>query len=209
MTEIGSHRAPRGRIAESLASTGALVGAGALILAALAVGSLIPGSDENIEHRERPFVAAGQVGDQRSTREIDITVTEVRGVGKIKGDKRIHDTAGIWVIVKVRVTARAEAGIIGYAAVRDSDGRTFELSARIEQPLEGRTLQPGIPVTGELVFEMPRDAATDLTVLFADRAFDRRMDVQVEIDLPEVDRAQVDRWAAAGPTTVAETEVAL
>lgn len=207
MSEPGSHRAPRGRFAEGLASIGSLTGAGLLILVALAVGSLIPGSDEDVDHQERPFAVRGAVGDTRSTRDLDVRVTGVRGAGKIKDDERTHDTGGVWIIVKLRVATRTEAGLIPYAAVRDGKGRTFRLSSRIEQSLDGRTLQPGIPLTGELVFEVPRDAASDLTVLFADSSLDRRMDLQVEIALPKVDRATVDRWAAAAPTTVIDTEV--
>ena len=207
MIEPRTHRAPRGRFVEGLASLGSLAGAGLLILVALAVGSLIPASDENIEHRQRPYAVQGGVGDTRSTDKLDIRVAGVRGAGKIKDDDRTHDTGGVWIIVKVRVATRTEAGLIPYAAARDRHGRIYELSSRIEQSLNGRMLQPGIPLTGELVFEVPKDAATDLTVLFADNSLDRRMDRQVEIALPTVDKATVDRWLADAATTLIDTEV--
>jgi hypothetical protein len=203
----GTHRAPRGRFAEGLVSLGSLVGAGLLILVALAVASLIPRSDADVEHQQRPFAVRGGVGDTRSTRALDIRVLGVRGAGKITDGDRTHDTGGVWVIVKVRVATRTEAGLIPYAAVRDDRGRTFWHSARIEQPLDGRFIQPGIPLTGELVFEVPKDAATHLTALFADNSLDQRMDRQVEIALPTVDRATVDGWAATPPTALMETEV--
>jgi hypothetical protein len=62
---------------------------------------------------------------------------------------------------------------IGYAAVRDSQGRTWEASNRFEQPLVrqfgGHQLQPGIPVEAEIAFEVPPQAATDLTLRLSQR----------------------------------------
>lgn len=195
--QVRSHRAPPGPLAK--AGTGARVTA--LLIAALAVGAAIANwrpLDQSADDRERPYVRTGTIGQQVSTRVFDATLLNARGAGKIGHRGQAHDTGGVWIIVRVRLTASDEAITLGYAALRDRRDRVYLATQRIDQQLLGaRTLQPGIPVEGDLLFEVPRDAATDLTLLLAEPLIDHRMDTMAEITLPQVNTATVDGWATA------------
>lgn len=195
--QVRSHRAPPGPLAK--AGNGARVTA--LLIAALAVGAAIANwrpLQQSADERERPYVRTGTVGQQVSARVFDATLLAVRGAGKVRAAGKVHDTGGVWIIVRVRVTATEEPTTVGYAALRDRRDRVYTATQRVSQEMHGgRTLQPAIPVDGELLFELPRDAATDLTLLLAGASLDLRMDAVAEIALPHADAAAVDRWASA------------
>jgi hypothetical protein len=178
-------------------------GAGLLIVAALALGSVIQAGTPDVGTAERPFSRTGAVGRPVDAVTFDATVLGVRGAAKIRQDRslggarREHDTGGVWIIVKIRLVARDQPIQVGWGGLKDGGGRTFDRTGRIDQPLVGggRSLQPGIPVTGEVVFEVPRDAATDLTLQLTERPIDRRMSAMVEVRLP-ISRSAVDGWLA-------------
>lgn len=207
--EVRSHRAPPGPMQRA----GTRASVGTLLIAALAVGGLIaswrPLGGGSTEERERPFVRAGQAGETVSARAFDAKVVGVRGAGKVRLRGAAIDTGGVWVLVRTRITATGEETTVGYAALRDARDRVFLASTRIEQKMAGgRTFQPGIPVEGEFVFEVPRDAATNLTLLLAKPSIDRRMDAMAEIELSAYDSPTIDKWAAtAEPITIEEPEV--
>lgn len=200
---VASHRAPPGPVGR----IGVRAGAGILVLAALAVGGAIanwrPINSGGTEQRERPFVQVGQVGETVSGRLFDATVLDVRGAAKVTSGGATHDTGGVWIVIRLRLTVHTEATSIGYAALRDRRDREYRATTRFDQRLvdSSRQLQPGIPVEGDVAFELPRDAATEVVVQLAKRAVDRRMDDLLEVPLPPVDRATVDKWAAE-PTPV-------
>ncbi|MEQ4303089.1 hypothetical protein ABNF97_17125 [Plantactinospora sp. B6F1] len=196
---VVGHRAPPGPVQR----IGLRAGAGTLIVAALALGGAIanwrPVNGGAAEARERPFVQAGRFGETVTTRQFDAAVLSVRGAAKVAGGGQAYDTAGVWIVLRVRLTTREKATSIGYAALRDQRGREFRATTRFTQSLvgAGRVLQPGIPVEGDLAFEVPRDAATRLSAHFAQQQVDLRMDDLAEVPLPAVDRARVDEWANA------------
>lgn len=202
MTETFSHRAPAGRIA----ALGSRLGAGALILSALAVGGVVDAWQPSTDTRERPFVRVGAVGEAVSARAFDATVLGVRGGAKIAYQRRIHGTGGVWILIRIRIVTHDEPTAIGYAALRDGRGRLFLASDRVAQPIGNlaREFQPGIPVETEVAFEVPRDAFPALTVRLAPPRSSPRLDAVVEVALPGADDATVDRWlSAAEPLTLA------
>ncbi|MCW6003167.1 hypothetical protein K1W54_01010 [Micromonospora sp. CPCC 205371] len=207
--EVRSHRAPPGPVQR----VGTKASVGTLLIAALAIGGLIaswrPLGGGATEERERPFVRAGQVGDTVSARVFDAKVVSVSGAGKVRLKGAAIDTGGVWIIVRARITATDEETSVGYAALRDARDRVFLASTRIEQRMIGvRSFQPGIPVEGAFVFEVPRDAATNLTLLLARQSIDRRMDAMAEIELSTYDSPTIDTWAAAAePVTIDEPKV--
>ena len=190
---------------------GARLGAGALVVAALAVGAAITTHTPDTDARERPFVRAGVVGQPVNARTFDATVVSVRGAARVTGgakSARVRDTAGVWVVVRVRLAARDKPTTVDHAVVRDARGRSTLATPRVVQPLIGNAVvQPGIPVEGDVVFEVPRDAAAaGLTIGLAD-ALDPRMDAVAEVPLP-IDRATVDRWLAQPvPMVIADAAV--
>lgn len=192
-----SHRAPPG----PLQRAGNRASVSSLVIAALAVGGVLanwrPVDGARGDERERPYLVTGSVGESVSARTFDATVVSVRG-GKLLGVRgKGYDTGGVWILVKLRVTATEENTRVGYAAVLDDRDRTFLASGRIDQPFGdgGRTFQPGVPVEGEIAFEVPRDAATSLRIRVATPLADQRMDAMAEVALPSTDSATVDKWA--------------
>src|SRR5262249_17048006 len=96
-------------------------------------------------------------------------------------------------ILKVELMATDRTTAVRYLALADRDGRTFRVSQRWRQDIaEGRPgLQPGLPVDGEVAFEVPRDAATHLT-LRAGEHFDPAHGLQSKCS-----PARRVRWVAA------------
>ncbi|HZN74736.1 MAG TPA: DUF4352 domain-containing protein [Micromonosporaceae bacterium] len=186
---IARHRAKRSRFAT-----------GVLLLGALAIGGVVTAVTPDTDVHARPFAHRGTVGEPVDGRTFEATVVGFRGAARFATDEiaapdKEHDTDGIWLIVTLRVVAKDKTTTIGYGAVRDARGRTYLASTRIDQPLvgSGRDLQPGIPVEGDVVFEVPRDAVTSLDLLLADPSLDLRLDALVEVPLP-IDATMVDQW---------------
>jgi hypothetical protein len=202
---VHRHRAPPRDVRTVIADLGNRLGVAALVLAAVAIGGVIKSHDRDVEARERPYVHTGAIGDQVSARIYDVTVLGVRGATTLKDGGKTYQTDGIWVVVKVRAIARADPCSLGFVAVRDRDGVAYRLSTRVDQSMDFRELQPGIPVTGELVFEVPRPAARGLAVRFSGGAYDQRMDAMAEVSL-DLQQSTVDAWLAAEPLTPADPE---
>lgn len=207
--EVRSHRAPRGPAAANAARLGSGLGVAALVIAATAIGGLIRSYTPDVDTKERPFTVAGVQGGQLSTRTFDVEVLDVRGAKKISRSGRVRESVGLWILVKVRLQARTEPATIGYGALRDGRDRTFRATERIDQPLlQSRQLQPGIPIEGEIAFEVPEDAAAHLTMRLAAPILDQRMDAMAEIPL-RIDEAAVGRWRAeAKPLVISDERLA-
>jgi hypothetical protein len=172
-----------------------------LLIAALAVGGVVanwrPIGGDGADVRERPYMAVGQVGESVSARSFEVKLVSVRGARLLGVRSKGYETGGVWILVRVRVTATTEDTSVGYAALIDERDREFLASDRFTQLFAGgsRTFQPGIPVEGEIAFEVPRDVATSLRLRLASPSIDQRMDGMAEIALPKVDTATVDKWA--------------
>jgi hypothetical protein len=175
------------------------------ISATLAICAAITSHTPTVDTQQRPFVRTGNVGSVVNVRTFDATVLGVRGAALISDANGAHDTSGIWIIVRVRLTAIGNPLSLGYAALLDGQGRTYRATGRIDQPLLiSRELEPGIPVTTELAFEVPTSVASDLSLQLATGLDDDlRMDALTRIRLP-IDSAEIRQWQASKtPTTVA------
>ncbi|MGN9913214.1 hypothetical protein ACTMTJ_37305 [Phytohabitans sp. LJ34] len=203
---IRSHRAPPGPVER----VGTRARVGMLLVAALAVGGVVanwrPLDGDRADRRERPYIEVGQVGDPVSARSFEAKLISVRGARLLGVRSKGYETGGVWILVRVRVTATTEDTVIGYAALIDDRDREFLASGRFTQLFadSARTLQPGIPVEGEIAFEVPRDVATSMRLRLASRPFDQRMDGMAEITLPKVDTATVDGWATQKDAVIME-----
>jgi hypothetical protein len=128
-------------------------------------------------------------------------VLGIRGASLVRRpDGQILDTGGVWVIVDVELTATQQTTAVRYLALADRDGNTYRVSQRWHQAItEGvPDLQPGLPVDGEVAFEVPRDAATQLSLRAGEHwsvAVGLRSRAVTDIALP-VERSEVDRWVA-------------
>lgn len=181
----------------------------ALLVVVLAVGDLVTDSRFTPDQAHRPFTHQGVAGDPVSAGPLEVTVRRVRAAAEITDRPGWrHDTDGVWILVLVRAEARTEPSIIGHAEVRDSTGRSWSPTGRVRQPLVGRhRLQPGVPVEAEIVFEVPRDAATDLVLRVAEPKFDRRLAAEAEVPLPVDDALVAEGLRVTEPVEVAQVRV--
>ncbi|NUR69581.1 MAG: hypothetical protein HOU81_02055 [Hamadaea sp.] len=170
------------------------LGTAALVLAALAIGGVISNFKPSDETQQRPFITRGGPEATVHTRSFDAKVLGVRGGEVIGSAGYVHESKGVWVIVKVQLTANHEPTRVFYAALRDGTERIFEASGRVTQDgLGGRNLQPGIPVDVEIAFEVPTEVPLDLSLRLATDSLDHRMDGMAEIGLP-ITRDDLTKW---------------
>ncbi|BCB80928.1 hypothetical protein Pflav_073380 [Phytohabitans flavus] len=165
-----------------------------------------PINGDRADIRERPYIVVGQVGESVSARSFEAQLVSVRGARLLGVSSKGYETGGVWILVRVRVTATTEDTALGYAALIDDRGREFLVSNRFSQQLAdgARSFQPGIAVEGEIAFEVPRDVATSMRLRLASPLIDQRMDAMAEIELPKVDTATVDKWATQKDPVILE-----
>ncbi|GIH10170.1 hypothetical protein Rhe02_82370 [Rhizocola hellebori] len=183
----------------------AVAGAVAMAAAAVAIGAGVRWLGPDPASSQRPFAQAGAPGESLDVRTFTITVQAARAASSLQAGGAAQATQGVWVIVRVRLAANHEPTQVGYAAVRDRAGRTYLASDRVRQPLidGSRPFQPGIPIEGEVIFEVPKDALDSLTALFAAHPDRLALDAMAEVVLPNLTVAPGEQ----PPATLAPTEV--
>jgi hypothetical protein len=174
----------------------------ALVLAAgaAAVQRTAPSEEDQVA----PFVETADVGAWGQARTVAARVEEVALADEVTDGEWTGTTDGVWVVV----TATAET-TLGPATVDASlrlGGRRYAASDRAEDALGTATLQPGLPVRGVVVFEVPaevlRDHGADARVRFATQT-DPRLDslVEVPVDLAGLDPAPLVELSPPERTT--------
>ena len=189
---IRSHRDPRpgGRLGHRL-------GVAVLLVVALAAGALLSRYTPDVDSAQRPFIRTGHIGQTVTLPDFTIRVRSVRGAAVLSQSGANHDTGGVWILVTVRLAALHEPVSVGYMALRDAAGHTYRASGRVNQLLIGWRLQPGVPVAGEVAFEVPVAVAANLAVRFARPTQEDflRMDAVGEVPL-SISDSQVRGWKA-------------
>lgn len=203
-----SHRRRPGRLGRFASRVGAIL----LILATLAAGHEIIEGRPDEAAISGYFLRQGAVGDRVSALDFSATALAVRGGQAIVtdlGNEELH-TNGVWVLVKVRLEAHEERQSVSFAAIYDRRGRTFDATNRYLQPLTSYRFQPGMPVEGELVFELPRDAVPGARLrLFNGSVASFKHQTLIEIDLG-LTETSLDAWVDnREPMRVAVPEVRL
>lgn len=147
------------------------------------------------------FVRHGTPDEPAGLDGIDVTVLGVEGAKTLGAGRLLRPTEGVWVLVTVRLDAGSTPAAIGWAAVVDADGHTYDASNRFSQPMLTIRVQPGVPVEGQIAFEVPASTAATLH-LRAARSTQLRLDAVVDIPLG-ITPADVEAW------TVADTKLSL
>jgi hypothetical protein len=181
------------------------------LLLAQALLRTAPSPDDDVA----PFLVAGRSFRPVVVGGLVVTVLGIRGAATVRRpDGAVLDTSGVWVILKVELMATERTTAVRYLALADRDGRTYRVSQRWRQAIAEGTpdLQPGLPVDGEVAFEVPRDAATHLT-LRAGEHFDVPLGLRsravTDIVIP-VEPGQVDQWVTdRDPAVLAAPAVVL
>jgi hypothetical protein len=184
----------RGRVGEWFAGRGRSVGAGALVLAALAVGRVVtdrlPDAEAVIE---APVERHAAIGEAAHLRVGEVTVREVTGSTEWAGVIEGKRTTGVWLAADIDLLpSRRESGI-SYAAVRDASGHVWDLG-RGTSTCKGTIA--GVPMRCQVVIELPARAIPGAELVLRWTDFDERFDDQAVVPL-RLDEATMKGWAAS------------
>ena len=178
------------------------VGNGVGLVGVLAIAWFIAETTPTEEAWQGPIVVSGDIGETLTGRNIQAVVSEVRIAETVTASNGwAGPTTGVWVVVDASVSAvvddiGASLGTAGFVI----DGVTYSASRRPDDGTIARApLSTGIPLSGPLMFEVPRelvesDAATSATIQLAingDPRADSMLVVGVDLTalplLPSVD----------------------
>jgi hypothetical protein len=179
-----------------------------LIFGTVVAGAEIVKRNPGSEQVQTPFVHTGQMHQPVDGLAFTATGESVRGAKRISEGGDVYSTDGVFVLVTVTVTAGNEPVSLAYAVLLDRAGRIFQPTSRYMQPIDKYTVQPGTPVRGEYVYEVPASALNGLVMqLSKDGVFEKSNQTVAQLDLG-VDSATAGRWRAeSGPLEVAPIKV--
>ena len=182
MTSITSKfRSPKSR------GLGILAGV-ALLAAAYGVTATIPSS----ELVEAPFGVRGAVGDRIVSQHLIATVHEVFLADEVELDDWRGTTNGIWLVADATIVATLDRE--GVDVELYIDGVEYPSSSRSDSTVDSSVVDPGFPITGPILIEMPADAVdrpgAHAAVLRISTGSDPRLDSVIElvIDLTQLDK---------------------
>lgn len=112
-----------------------------------------------------------KIGDRVVVGERAYTITDVRTASSIGNDFTKQTASGIFVIVTMTVEnigKESATMTTGDVKIIDSEGRTFESDTEAWSALEENILlkqiQPGLPVMGQTIFDVPKGITANLQV---------------------------------------------
>lgn len=127
--------------------------------ALLVVASLIFTLAPNDEQTQAPVEIPVSIGETGVGRNIEVTVQRLRLAEVIKADGYTPwtgTTPGVWLVVEATMSNVVNSTLP--SAFLSVDGLTYDASTRPgSESLTGVVLSPGIPTTGSVLFEIPRD----------------------------------------------------
>lgn len=178
------------------------LGTAALVLLAIGVGGVAHAYEPEPVEQQGPFIRTGHMGDRVDARTVVAELVGVRGGAIVNSRGVQHDTSGVWIIVKVRLTSRGEPVQLGQVSIRDGKDRIFLASGRIDNNPPLRQMQPGLPIECEIAFEVPKNVPLPIAARLSTAFIDLRMDGVAQLEL-DVTAAQVRQWADdKTPTTL-------
>ena len=153
-----------------------------LVVAAWGVAAITPVE----ERREAPFEVRAAVGEAGVGRNIAVTVDDVSRSEKVTSGRWVME--GNWIVVDLDVAAvTSESGVkLGNIALV-VDGVTFSASER-PPSLRNAALHAGVPQSGSVVFELPKDLDSGRGEIRFSLNTNDRLDsvIVVPIDLSEL-----------------------
>jgi hypothetical protein len=194
-----------------LRHAGRRIGAALLILATLAIGHEVTAHIPDRTVTAGHFLRTGGIGDRVESLEIAATIVDVRGGRAVVSprDEELH-TSGMWIVVRTRLETLTEPTLVLHFAIQDRRGRVYRESSRLFQPLSGYTLQPGIPVEGDIAFEVARDSVPGAQLrLHEDTGVGYEFQTMILIDLSLDEAAMTAFLADDAPVRIGEPEVKL
>ena len=174
------------------AGRGRSLGAGALVLAALAVGRVV--TDQLPDAKavgSAPIERVAQIGEVAHLRVGDVKVVKVQGGNVWSGIVEAKTTPGMWVVADIEFTPRRDEGAISLATIRDDAGHEWSLGRGISTCKLGI---PGVPMTCQVAVEVPAKAMSGAELVLRWNPYDRRWDDQAVIPLT-IDDESAATWA--------------
>lgn len=159
------------------------------------------------EVRMAPFPVAAGIGEEVASQHHVATIHEVALADVVELDGWRGTTSGVWLVAEATLAGYVERTTVGVDLF--VDGVRFESTPRADSDtVDGRVVDPGLPVTGAILLELPRDildrpGATS-AVLRLGAAGDTRLDSVIEwrIDLTALEHhaeVELDRVRKGTP----------
>jgi hypothetical protein len=139
------------------------LGNGLGLVVLLAIGWVVSQSTPSEEVWAGPIEVSGEVGESLAGRNIEAVVSEVRIAEEVVASTGwTGTTTGVWVVVDASASAVVqEFGTTLGTAELVVDGTTYSASTRPDtETLAKKGLTVGVPLTGPLMFEVPRELVT-------------------------------------------------
>ncbi|MBO3103567.1 hypothetical protein [Cellulomonas fengjieae] len=180
------------------------LGAGAAVLAALAVGHVVVTAFPVDERVQASFVRPAAVGERIELRYAHLTAGAPTGSTVLDpGDgSTLLATPGVWLAVPLTIETKGQPRALGFAELLGGDGRTYRVFTGGRSTFLPGTSQPGIPRYATVQVELPPEAVPGARLRIGLEQKDQRRDDIAEIDLG-LTRADADAWAADDTPVVA------
>lgn len=143
------------------------------------------------------------LGERYDSRDFALTVTAVEVVERLQADGAALDTDGIWLVIDAEMVRLLDDGSV--KASLDIGGVDYATSVRVGYAgLDTAIEQPGLPVAGSFVFELPLAAldapGADRAVIRFSTASDPVLDgvLDLPVDLGALDRVDSRSVLVAG-----------
>jgi hypothetical protein len=182
-----------------------------LLVAVLFVTRTAP----TVEQRMGNIATSGRIGELVDTRGFKLRVERVRLAKQVIStsyDAKPVATKGVWLVVTATLIGDWKATSYDNARLTTPDGRVYHTTSRLlntELLTEDVSTEPGIPLRGAIVFEIPPDALAGSVLRVAKGlASGSRLGPEAAVDL-RISEADVRRLMAdASPRlTLPKTEL--
>jgi hypothetical protein len=179
------------------------LGAGAAVLAALAVGHVVVTAFPVDDRVSAPFVRPTVVGETVELRYARLTAGEPTGSTVVRPDRATQlSTTGVFLTVPLTIVATGQPRLISFAELLGGDGRTYTVFTGGRSSFLSGTAQPGVPRYTTVTVELPPEAVPGAHLRIGLSQDDQRGDDLADIDL-DLTQADADAWAADDtPVTV-------
>lgn len=173
------------------------IGAGFIVVAWF-VALVTPGE----EQAQAPFLVDAAIGEPATGRNLTATVTDIRRTAEVRAAGGWM-AEGNWLVVDLQAASVvAEGGVIKHA-ILEVDGVRFSASDRPDSLLDAG-VTAGVPQTGSLAFELPKDVTAGVGRLELALAADVRLDSMIVLsfdlaDVPVIDDSSLIETGWANP----------